>query len=141
MVRGFGECGSGYLAVHGHVVTILLPLLLCQIVHDWSDWPLYVTFLGYRKAKEYPFHFKFNPTISWPAFFWQKKVSVALLPTSWKVTEVKLYSVKCLTFPTPSVLQTCCPIFSPGVEKHLILKTTRQLFQLVLVKPPKCTYS
>lgn len=129
-VRCFGECGSEYLAGHGHVVTILLLLLMYQIVHDWSDWPLYMTFLGYRKAKEYPFHFKFNPTISWPAFFWQKKMSVALLLTSWKETEVKLYSVKCLTFPTHSVLLTCCPIFSLGIEKHLILKTTRQFFSV-----------
>lgn len=127
------------LAEHGHVVTILWPALLCQTVCDWSDWPLYMTFLGYRKAKEYPFNFKFNPTISWLTFFWQKRVSVALLLTSWKETEVKLYSVKCLTVPTPSVLLTCCPIFSLGIKKHLILKTISQSFQLVLVRPPKHT--
>lgn len=51
-----------------------------------------------------------------------------------------LYSMKYLTFPTASVLQTCCTLFSLGMEKHLILKTLRQLFQLVLIKPPRPAY-
>lgn len=84
-VWGVGDWGSGYLAVLVHVVTALLPLV-SQTAHDWSAWPLYLWFPGYRKVKEYPFHFNLNPTIFWPAFFWRKKPSVALLLTFWKET-------------------------------------------------------